>query len=112
VTGEQLLEISNTLSALKRERFGKGPDQSRAYINDDLLVVAMKGGITPAERTLIDAGEEGVVRDMRLRFQGLMTDAFCGLVTRVTGRPVLSYHSQILFHPEIVVELFVLGDEV
>ncbi len=110
MTGDQLLEVSSTLSALKREHFGKGPDQSRAYLNDDLLVIVMRGGITPAERTLIDHGEHEVVRTVRLTFQGLMTEPFTEVVQRVTGRPVLTYHSQILFDPDTVVELFLLGD--
>jgi uncharacterized protein YbcI len=110
VTGDQLLEVSNTISALKREHYGKGPEQARAYLNEDLLVVMMRGGMTRVERTLIDAGDEEVVRAVRLRFQALMTDRFTSTVERISGRPVLTYHSQVLFSPDVVVELFLLGE--
>ena len=110
MTGEQLLEVSNALSALKRTYYGKGPDQAKAHLNDDLLVVAMRGGMTTVERTLIDAGQRGLVRDVRLRFQELMTEPFSSAVAEISGRPVRTYQSQILFDPEVVVELFLLGD--
>ncbi len=110
MTGDQLLEVSSTLSALKREHYGKGPDQVKAFLNDDVLLVVMRGGMTKSEQTFLAAGEHDTVRANRLRFQGLMTRPFTDVVARISGRPVLTYQSQILFDPDIVVELFVLGD--
>jgi hypothetical protein len=35
-------------------------------------------------------------------------DQFCDAVARITGRTVLDYHSQIVFHPPRSFEVFVL----
>jgi uncharacterized protein YbcI len=48
------------------------------------------------------------VRQYRLRFQEVVSEELTGLVESVTGRKVLTYHSQILFHPTRVFEIFML----
>ena len=68
-----LREISRALVAAKKEYFGKGPEHARAYMVEDLLFVVMRGGITPAERTMLEAGQKDAVRDFRQRFQNEMT---------------------------------------
>jgi uncharacterized protein YbcI len=68
----------------------------------------MKGGLTRNELTLIEKGEEMLVRQYRLRFQEAMADATTEAVERITGRRVVGYHSQIVFDPEHAVEFFVL----
>jgi uncharacterized protein YbcI len=107
--GEQLLEVSNAISALKREYYGRGPEQARAHFAGDMLVVILRGGFTTVERTFLEAGEQDLVRQVRLRFQELMADPFRESVARITGRPVLGYMSQLIFETETIVELFHLG---
>jgi len=46
-----------------------------------------------------------------LRYQEHNRDAFQSAVERLAGRRVLTYHSQVLFDPDWVFEIFVLGDE-
>jgi uncharacterized protein YbcI len=48
------------------------------------------------------------VRQVRLRFQEAMTATICGAVEELTGRKVLTYHSQIMFDPVRTVEMFLL----
>ena len=56
----------------------------------------------------MDAGEERLVRQYRLRFQEVMAELSTEAVERITGRRVLTYHSQILFEPTVVIEMFIL----
>ena len=49
-----------------------------------------------------------MVRTVRLRFQAVMTDRMTGAVSDVSGRRVLTYHSQLLLDPDYSVEMFLL----
>jgi len=111
--GRSLLrELSGALVAAKKEYFGKGPDHSRAYMVEDLLFVVMRGGITKAEETMLEAGQKDAVRDFRQRFQNEMTGHLTGAVEQLTGRKVINYQSQVLFDPDIVIEIFVFEEPV
>jgi uncharacterized protein YbcI len=100
--------ISNVLVGLKKEFYGKGPDRVKTYLNDEYVFTVLEGGLTRNEQTLIEAGEEMLVRQYRLRFQEAMKDPTCAAIERVTGRKVLGYHSQIVFAPDRTFEIFVL----
>ncbi|MDQ1726836.1 MAG: hypothetical protein QOK14_881, partial [Frankiaceae bacterium] len=56
----------------------------------------------------VSAGEELLVRQYRLRFQETMAHQICGAVQDILGRKVLTYHSQIMFHPTRIVEMFLM----
>src|SRR4051794_37475871 len=68
-------EVSNAMVGLKKEFYGKGPTKAKTYINDNYVFCVMQGGLTRNEETLLAAGEAGLVRKFRLRFQEAMADA-------------------------------------
>ena len=108
---ESLAAVANELVRLKAQYYGKGPTEAKAYLNDDVLVVVLRGGLTTVERTLLDADEGGLVRQVRLRFQHVMEQSFIDAVQRTTGQKVLTYMSQIVFDPDFCFEFFVLSGE-
>jgi uncharacterized protein YbcI len=105
--GEVLLRLSTEMVKLQKEYWGKGPESAKAYVMDDILLIAMRGGLTVAEKTMLKADRPDSVRATRQEFQNLMADRLTGMVEDVTGRKVLTYQSQVLFDPNLVVELFV-----
>ncbi|HEX2128423.1 MAG TPA: Na-translocating system protein MpsC family protein [Solirubrobacterales bacterium] len=105
-----LAAISKELVRAKKEHFGKGPERARSYMVDDLLFVVMRGGMLPAEKTLVDAGDEEAARAFRQRFQDNMDKLLPGIVEQLSGRKVINYQSQTLYDPDIVVEIFVFED--
>src|SRR5829696_1475810 len=99
--GGSLLEsISREMVKAMKTYLGKGPERAKSYLMDDLLFIVMRGGATRAEKTMIDAGDEDAVRDFRQKFENEMAE-------RLTGRKVVNYQSQILFEPDIAIEVFV-----
>ncbi len=106
--GEVRAALSNALVALMKEHYGKGPTAAKSFINDEYVLTVLEGGLTRNEETLIAAGLVDVVRDYRLSFQQAIRVDMCEAVERVTGRRVLDYHSQIVFHPPRSFEIFVL----
>jgi uncharacterized protein YbcI len=103
------LELANSIMSIMKQFYGKGPTGAKAWVLDDYVFVAMEGGLTRNEETLLEDGKEDVVRDYRLAFQETMRDTMMGTVAELTGRRVLTYHSQIVFHPTRAFEIFLLA---
>jgi uncharacterized protein YbcI len=101
--------ISSAMVGMKKDYYGKGPEQARTFILDEYVFVVMEGGLTRNEKTLLAAGQHDLVRSYRLRFQEAMTATTVGAVEEILGRKVLTYHSQILFDPDRAIEIFVLA---
>ncbi|HVM07766.1 MAG TPA: Na-translocating system protein MpsC family protein [Acidimicrobiales bacterium] len=111
ITGEMLAAISTEIARLKAHHYGKGPLESKSYMNDDFLFCVMKGGLTRVEETLVAAGDEDLVRRVRLRFQEQMDIAFRDAIEKITGRTVIGYQSQLMLKPDYAIEMFLLGEE-
>jgi len=100
--------LANAMVGLKKQYYGKGPTAAKAWILDDYVFVAMEGGLTRNEETLLADGKEDVVRAYRLSSQETVGDTTMQAVAELVGRRVLTYHSQIVFHPTRAFEIFVL----
>ena len=103
--------LANAMVGVKKTHYGRGPTAAKAWILDDYLFVAMEGGLTRNEETLLAAGKEDLVRRYRLAFQEAVADTAINAVQELTGRRVLGYHSQIVFNPHRAFEIFVLEPE-
>ena len=103
--------LANAMVGIKKQYYGRGPTAAKAWILDDYVFVALEGGLTRNEETLLAAGKGDIVRGYRLAFQETMTDTATNAVEELTGRKVVGYHSQITFEPTRAFEIFVLGPE-
>ena len=106
-----LARISNEMVRAQKKFFGKGPTEAKSYLVDDLLFIVMRGGMTTAEKTMLQFGQQDQVRQFRQLFENEMTQRLTDMIERLTGRKVLTYQSQVLFEPDIVVEMFVFDSQ-
>ena len=109
--GELRTQIADGIVGLFKEYYGRGPDQSRVYYIDDVVVCILRGGFTRVEETLLEAGRRDVVIEQRMMFQQVMNDRFTSLVRDITGREVVGFVSGNQPDPEMTVEVFVLAPE-
>jgi uncharacterized protein YbcI len=100
--------LANAMVGMKKQFYGRGPTAAKAWILDDYVFVALEGGLTRNEETMLADGKEDLVRTYRLSFQETMTSVVTQAVAEITGRRVLTYHSQIVFDPPRTFEVFVL----
>lgn len=100
--------ISNAMVGLKKQYYGKGPTKARTFIEDVYVFCVLEDGLTRNERTLLEAGNEDVVRGYRLTFQAAVAATTTSAIERLTGCSVVAYHSQIVFDPDRAFEIFVL----
>lgn len=101
-----LSRISNEMVSAQKEYFGRGPTKAKSYLLDDFLVVVMRGVLLPVEKTMLEAGKEDIVRQYRQDFQNAMTERLVGKIEELTGRKILTYQAQVLFDPDLMIELF------
>ena len=103
--------IARGLTSAMKAHYGKGPVSAKAhFVEDDVLVVVMRDPATTAERSMAREGREGEARDFRLAFEDQFSEEITGVVEKLTGRKVATYHSQIVFDPDLLFEIFVFAD--
>jgi hypothetical protein len=73
------------------------------------VFVALEGGLTRDEETLLDDGKEDLVRRYRISSRETMSDVTIAAVQEIMGRSVATYHSQIMFGPTRSFEIVLLG---
>jgi uncharacterized protein YbcI len=100
--------LSNAMARICSEFYGKGPVRARTYIFDSYVFAMLDDVLTTAETTLKQGGKQSLVRQLRLAFEDLMTATFVGEVERLTRTRVIGYHSQVVFNPDMAIEIFVL----
>ena len=109
--GALLSRISNEMVRAQKKFFGKGPTKAKSYMLDDMLIIVMRGGLTTAEETMLEFGQQDQVRQFRQLFENEMTERLTDKMEELTGRKILTYQSQIMFDPDVVVEMFVFDSE-
>lgn len=101
-------EISTSFVQLHKEHGGRGPTKCRTYVEDDLIIVLMRGGYTRFEDTLFEDGKWVDVRATRHAFQDTMEGRFTEAIERLTGREVAAFMSASHQRPDLQIEVFVL----
>jgi uncharacterized protein YbcI len=104
-------EISREMVRLYKELFGRGPTKARTeFAGPDIIICTLENTFTPAERRLVEMGEQQRLRDTRMYFQVATADKFREIIERVTGRKVRGFISGLDADVDICCELFYLED--
>jgi uncharacterized protein YbcI len=107
--GDIRTAISDGLVALLKEYYGRGPEKTKTYVYDDLVVCLLRGGFTRVEQTLFEGGHGDDVIRQRMAFQDVMRARFEQVVERATGRRVVGFMSGNQQDPDMICEVFVLA---
>jgi uncharacterized protein YbcI len=101
--------IANEVGRIVADFTGRGPTKSRAFVYDGVVVCLFEDSMTKAERSLIAAGKDEVVRQLRDTSQRAMEVPLTTAVERLTGRKVISFLSGTATAGDASVEVFVLA---
>jgi uncharacterized protein YbcI len=94
---------------LYKESYGRGPTRARTYWQGDVITVVVRGGFTPDERTLREAGRGEAVLEHRVQFHEAMRTRFKNEVEQLTGRAVIGVMGGVqVEEPEMAAQVFVL----
>jgi uncharacterized protein YbcI len=106
--GRQAASISNAITRLHRDHYGRGATTVRTIMQRNFVVCFLEDIYTAVERTLIEAGRREAVRQTRNIFQDAMSSRFKEAVEEATRRRVVAFMSQVHFDPDMAAEVFVL----
>jgi uncharacterized protein YbcI len=87
-------DVSNAMVTLHKEQFGRGPTRAQSHLaGPDALLCVTEDALVPAERTMVDMGEQQHVREARMFLQVATADQFIATVETITGRTVRAFAS-------------------
>jgi uncharacterized protein YbcI len=107
--GDVRTAISDGLVALLKDYYGRGPEKTKTYVHDDLVVCLLRGGFTRVEQTLLEGGHGDDVIRQRMAFHQVMRPRFEQVVEAATGRRVVGFMSGNQQDPDMICEVFVLA---
>ena len=88
--------IRNAIIKFEQEFMGRGPDDVKTFVVRDLVVVRLKGVLTPAERQLAKTAEGvDMVKRLRQTLIALGRDKLCEQVNKITGAKTLALFTDI-----------------
>jgi uncharacterized protein YbcI len=97
--GELEAEISAAVIRFKREYMGRGPQEVRTYLIDDLVVVRLKGVLTPAEQRLAKLEDphrgRDLIKQLRIELIEHGRDILEASVSGILAVGIRSLHSDI-----------------
>jgi uncharacterized protein YbcI len=94
--GEIEAEISRALVQFEIDYMGRGPKEARTHIIEDMLVVRLKGVLTPAEEQLTKTADGGeLVKKMRALLIEKAKPLLCQVVGDISGAKILDLHTDI-----------------
>src|SRR5438105_14488509 len=104
--------IRNAIIKFEQEFMGRGPEDVRAFIVRDVILVRLKGVLTPAERQLAKT-EDGIEMVKRLR-QTLIAQGrknLCEEISEITGAKITALFTDIDTHIGERIIVFALGQD-
>ncbi len=97
--GQIEAEISESLIKFEKEYMGRGPDETKTYLLDDMVVVRLQRVLTPAEKQLAKEDESTKGRELVKQIRTELLEKARPLlektVSDITGRKVISLHTDI-----------------
>ena len=94
--GQMEARIATAITKFEREHLGRGPQEVRTWIMEDLVLVRLKGVLTPAEEKLArDPEGHHLVKDVRRQLLEGSRSILDEMILDLTGVQVVSLHSDI-----------------
>ena len=111
--GQLESEISNAVTQFERDHLGRGPKETHTYIIQDMILMRLKGVLTPAENNLAkNADGTKLIKQVRLSLIENSRSLLEKIITDITGAKLKSLHTDISSHTGERVFVFVLDKDI
>jgi uncharacterized protein YbcI len=109
--GQMEAQIGEALIQFEKEYMGRGPQETKAFILDDMILVRLKGVLTPAEQQLVKnpQGTE-LIKRVRSNLLEQGRELLAKAIETITGLTVVSLHTDISTKTGERVIIFTLND--
>ena len=97
--GQLEAEISEAIIKFEKEYMGRGPDETKSYIIDDMILVRLRNVLTPAEKQLANTDDyaegKALIKQVRIQLLEKARMLLESIIHDVTGQKVVSLHTDI-----------------
>jgi len=97
--GQIEAEISDAITKFEKDYMGRGPLETQTYLVDDMVIVRLRGVLTPAEQQLSKADDPKRGRRLIKEIRGELLESarmlLAGVIQDITGCGVVSLHTDI-----------------
>jgi uncharacterized protein YbcI len=107
--GQLEAEISDAMVKLQRGQTGRGPNQARTYIVEDMVIVRLQEVLTPAERQLTgNPHGQSLIKQFHQQMHEIARHNLERIVEDATGCRVTSIHNDVSTKTGEQVAIYVL----
>lgn len=94
--GEAEAEVTQAVVKFEKEYLGRGPLDARTFFVQDMILVRLRGIITPAERKLAESREgQNLVKETRRQLFESSRPLIEEMVTQIIGCQLISLHTDM-----------------
>jgi uncharacterized protein YbcI len=105
-------QIATAITQFDREHLGRGPHEVRAWIIQDMILLRLRGVLTPAEEKLArDPEGHRLIKEVRKQLVEGSRDMLDEMIERLTGLPVVSLHSDMSIKRGERIIVFTLAED-
>ena len=109
--GQLEAEISKALVKFELEYMGRGPADARTHLVRDLILVRLKGILTPAEQQLVRVEGVELLKEVRSKLLEGGREVLERIIKDLTGCDVISMHSDLSTRTGERIIVFVVSED-
>lgn len=110
--GQVEAEISKAVVKFEREYMGRGPADAKTHLIRDMVIVRLKGILTPAEHQLVKAEGVELLKQVRTKLLETGRQQLEKVVQEIMGLPVVSMYSDLSTKTGERVIVFILSESI
>ena len=97
--GQIEAEISEAIIKFEKEYMGRGPDETKTHIINDMIVIRLQRVLTPAEQQLAKSNDDttgrSLIKQVRRELLEKARPLLEAMIQDITGRNINSMHTDI-----------------
>ncbi len=109
--GQLEAEISKALVKFELEYMGRGPADARTHVVRDMILVRLKGILTPAEEKLVKVEGVELLKDVRAKLLESGRDMLDRIIKDLVGCDVISMHADLSTRTGERIILFIVSED-
>ena len=94
--GQSEAEFTEAIIKFEKEYLGRGPQEARTFFLNDMILVRLRGILTPAEMKLAESREgQELIKETRRQLHESSRPLLEGVVRDIVGCGVISLHTDM-----------------
>lgn len=102
-------ELSKKITKFYFKTLGVGPRESRVYILEDMIIIRLKGKLSPLEQRLLEgSGGIELVKDIREALHEVTVKGVSKIIKTIINHKIISSHSDISTKSGEILQVYIV----